>query len=299
MNNAFLILVVANVVYATSYFATRWTMGDVPPATLTLIRLLIGGIVMLPFMPKAAGDGKPGDSWRAASMGLLGLGAAVWLGNQGMLLSSATNAAVLIIVEPIALMLLGPALLGEKLSRREAAGGAVAVAGALLVIMDGIPGISARFLPHWKGDALLVLSGLAYASYSLIGRPLLHHASEERVTVISIFWGAAAMLPFAAKEWASGQRPVWTWEAIAGTSYLALVITALGIWVWNWALRRVEASRAAITITMQPLAGAALGVMLGERLTLYVAIGGLLLVGGLCLALIPAEDEPAAAENPT
>ena len=47
-------------------------------------------------------------------------------------------------------------------------------------------------------------------------------------------------------------------SAIVGTLYLALVISAGAYLVWNWALARVEASRAAPFLTIQPVVGALL-----------------------------------------
>src|SRR3989454_5994405 len=98
-------------------------------------------------------------------------------------------------------MLLGPALLGERLTAREAVGAALAVAGAVLVVIDGVPGVTQRLVPHLRGDLLLILSALAYASYSLLGRraPVRHEARRD--TASSLLWGAAAMLPLALGEW--------------------------------------------------------------------------------------------------
>jgi drug/metabolite transporter (DMT)-like permease len=68
--------------------------------------------------------------------------------------------------------------------------------------------------------------------------------------------------------------------------YLAIVITGLGYLVWNWALERVSAARAAIYLNVQPLVGALLGaVWLGELLTVFTVTGGALIVLGLWLAL--------------
>src|SRR5207247_1072071 len=72
------------------------------------------------------------DRWTVAWMGILGFGAAFVLANWGIAASTATNAALLIVVEPVALMLLGPALLGERLTARAAVSAALAVAGAAL-----------------------------------------------------------------------------------------------------------------------------------------------------------------------
>ena len=72
--------------------------------------------------------------------------------------------------------------------------------------------------------------------------------------------------------------------AAGGALYLAVVITALGALVWNWALAQVEASRAAVFLTVQPVAGALLGVaFLHEPLTGFTLVGGALIVLGLWL----------------
>jgi drug/metabolite transporter (DMT)-like permease len=140
-------------------------------------------------------------------------------------------------------------------------------------------------LPRWRGDALLVLSGVAYAVYSLLGRPVLTPANATAVTARSIAWGALAMIPLVALEWSAGARPAVSMPALAGTLYLAVVITALGYVVWNWALARIEAARAAAFLTVQPAVGALLGAAaLGDPVSIYTGVGGLLIVAGLWLS---------------
>ncbi|HVA65661.1 MAG TPA: DMT family transporter [Elusimicrobiota bacterium] len=287
---AFAVLILANVVYATAYSTARVAMNGVPPATLAFVRLFIAGLALLPFFGvRGEAPLSRRDFWSVAGMGIIGLGAAFWLGNVGIAWSSSTDAALLVVVEPVALMLLGPALLGETLSRREAAGAALAVVGSALVVFNGVPGVSARLLPHWRGDVILILGGLAFAVYSLLSRPVLARADAGRVTVLSMFWGAAAIFPLAAREWMAGRRPVWTFSAAAATIYLTLAVTALGFFLWNWALERVETSRAAIFLTSQPILGALLGVLwLKERVTVFTLSGGALIVAGLVAAFWPA-----------
>jgi drug/metabolite transporter (DMT)-like permease len=286
MGSAAILLAVANVVYATSYVVTRLVLDDVPPTILALLRLVIGAAVLVPLGRRARGAAAPGSGARVFWMGALGFAAAFALSHWGIARSSATNAALLIVVEPLTLVLLGPLLLGETLTRREAAGAAVAVAGAVLVVVNGVPGVTLEIFPHWRGDALLVLSGVAYASYSLLGRAVLTDSNAALITARSIVCGAVVMAPLAALEWAAGARPTATLSAILGTLYLAFVITAGAYLVWNWALARVEAARAAPFLTIQPVVGALLGALvLGEPVTGFTAIGGALVVVGLWMTV--------------
>jgi len=283
MGVAAILLLVANVVYATSYVVTRVALQDVPPTTLALLRLVLGAAVLVPLGRRGTATAPPpGQRARVFWMGALGFAAAFALSHWGLVVSSATNAALLIVVEPLTLVVLGPLLLGERLTRREAAGAAVAVAGALLVVLNGVPGLTLEILPRWRGDLLLVLSGVAYAAYSLLGRTALTETHAAAITARSIVWGAVVMAPLAALEWAAGARPMLTPSAILATLYLALVITAGAYLVWNWALARVEAARAAPFLTVQPVVGAALGAfVLGDPVTPFTAIGGGLVVVGL------------------
>ncbi|MGH7278974.1 MAG: DMT family transporter [Candidatus Rokuibacteriota bacterium] len=283
-----LVLLLANVVYATSYVAVRVTVDDVPPATLAFVRLVVGALILLPLGARAERvPPRPGDTGRVVAMGLVGFAAAYALAHWGILHSTATHAALLIVIEPVALMLLAPLVLGERLARRDGAAAVLALLGATLVVVNGMPGGSpGGLLPHWRGDALLVLSAVAFAAYSLLGRAILTRHNAARVTRQSIAWGAAGLAPLAIAEWLSGQRPVWTPTAVAGTLYLAIVISALGYLVWNWALARVEASRAATFLTVQPLGGAVLGVLLlGETVTVFTVTGASLIVAGLCMTV--------------
>ena len=221
-------------------------------------------------------------------MGVLGFAGAFAFSHWGIARSTATNAALLITVEPISLMLLSPWLLGERLTRREAAGAALALLGAALVVVNGIPGLTQALVPHWRGDLLLLLAGLAYASYSLFGRGVLARHSSLAVTAWSIAWGALAMAaPGGARVgWRarrSGSPPVrsrapstspWSsppWAISPGTT----------------ALERVPAPRAAIFLNIQPLVGALLGVdYLGEALdALHRGRAAALILAGLSLTL--------------
>src|SRR5438093_515595 len=141
MGVAATLLLAANIVYATSYVVTRLVLDDVPPMTLALLRLVLGAAVLVPLARRGATAPiprglTPGQGARVFWMGALGFAAAFALSHWGIARSSATNASLLIVVEPLTLVVLGPLLLGERLTRREAAGAALAVGGG----GDALPG---------------------------------------------------------------------------------------------------------------------------------------------------------------
>lgn len=297
MSGPYVILLAANLVFATGYAVSRIVLADVGPATLGLARVLIGGA---PLLAWAAWHGRSaprrrwtvGDRVRVAFMGVVGFALAFALGNWGLARSTASNAALLITVEPTTLLVLAPLLLGERLSGRETLGAVLTLLGAVVVVVDGVPGLTRSLMPHWRGDLLLILSGVAYAAYSLLGQGVLTRHPVARVTAHSVVWGAVSIAPLAAHEWHAGPPPAWTATAVVGTLYLGVVITALGYAVWNWCLERVGAARVAAFVNVQPLAGALLGVWwLHDPLTPFLVGGGLLIVAGLHLTVKPGRTE--------
>jgi drug/metabolite transporter (DMT)-like permease len=289
VRSAYALLVGANLVYATSYVATRFVLEDVPPALLALARLVIGAVILVPTVrvlePPATRPDRS-DARRIAWMGVVGFAGAFAFSHWGLARSTATNAALLIIIEPLSIMALSPLLLGERLRAREMAGAALALLGAVLVVLNGVPGLTRALAPHWRGDLLLVLAGVAYGAYTLLGRGVLARHSPLLVTARSIVWGAVVMVPLAAVEWLGGARPVWSAGAVVGALYLAVIITAFGYLLWNWMLARVSAPQVAIFVTVQPVGGAILGVvLLHEPLTVFTVAGAALIVLGLWLTV--------------
>ena len=173
-----------------------------------------------------------------------------------------------------------------RLTPRGAMAALLALVGAVCVALDGLPGLSATLAPHWRGDLLLVLSGVAFGSYSVIGRDVLRRHPSLTVTAWSVLWGALTMLPLAALEWLDGQRPVVTPTAALATLYLGIVVTGLAYLVWNRGLARIPTPRLAVFLSVQPLVGTALGVgLLGEPLSALAVVGGALILAGLAMTI--------------
>jgi drug/metabolite transporter (DMT)-like permease len=288
--SAELVLLTANAVYGTAYVVMRPAVDAFGPVTLAFLRLAIGFAIVAPLGlgRRAAGPAALSGADRRGLfwMGFIGFTLAMALAHWGLAWSTATNAALLVATEPIALVALAPIVLGERLTVREGWGTALALLGATVIVVNGVPGLTVAIAPHWRGDLLLLLSGVCFAAYSLLGRPLLARHPSIRVTAWSFLWGLVTTAPLAAVEWQVVGRSPWTAVSVAAVLYLGVVMTGLGYLVWNWALERVSAARAAIYLNVQPLVGALLGVVwLGEPLSTFTIAGGSLVVLGLWLAL--------------
>ncbi len=302
MSSAEVTLLAANAVYGTAYVVMRPAVDAAGPVNLAFLRLAIGCAILVPMGLASRGAGKAplsGADRRALFwMGFLGFTLAMALTHWGLAWSTATNAALLIATEPLALVALAPIVLGERLTRREGWGTALALLGATFIVVNGVPGLTVALAPSWRGDLLLLLSGVCFTAYSLLGRPLLARHPSARVTTWSFVWGLVTTAPLAVLEWQVRQWSPWTATSVAAVLYLGVVITGLGYLVWNWALERVSAARAAIYLNVQPVVGALLGVAwLGEPLSIFTVAGGALVILGLSVALTSRLTPPAVGRD--
>ena len=86
MRSAYALLLGANVVYATSYVATRVVLDDLPPALLALVRLVVGAALLIPIarvLEPAAGTPDRRDARRIVWMGVIGFAGAFAFGHWG------------------------------------------------------------------------------------------------------------------------------------------------------------------------------------------------------------------------
>jgi drug/metabolite transporter (DMT)-like permease len=290
VNPGVIYIVLANVAAGTSYLAMAMAMEGLPPALVLLLRVVVSTAVIFPFLrPALRSRGLPFErrDWlEILGMSVVGLTVALLAGIHGLKLSSVTNASLLIGLEPVGIVLLSALFLGERLGLKRGAGLVLGLLGALLIVLDGLRW-DVTYAPRFGGDLLLVLSALAFASYTVIGRSLFRRQSPLLVTGVTNAISGIGFIPFAVVEsaafpFAAAALPA----ALLCVLYLGVVVSLLSFVWWNKALQHLEASQIAIFINLQPLVGAFLGWQVrGDAFTAATGIGGGLIISGVCLSL--------------
>lgn len=189
----------------------------------------------------------------------------------------AALAAILLYTAPVWVALLSWTFLGERITGRKAAALAVASAGVAGIALSG--GGAVRMSSAALGWGLA--SGLAYALYYLFGKRYFALYPTATLFLWALPVGALAMLPLV--EWSPKTPAAWGWLA-----FVAVVPTYLAYVCYSAGLRRVEATRASVVATIEPVVAAVGAYLLwGERLApaayLFAGVvlaGVLLMVGG-------------------
>jgi drug/metabolite transporter (DMT)-like permease len=233
----------------------------------------------------AAAGGLPGltrrDALRLIAAGLFVVAVYHLTLNAGERTTTAGTASVVIAAAPAMALTMSLGLGLERFSPRRAGGLAVAFAGVLVVI---VLGSGQRVSIDAVGGPLLVLvSASSFAAYNVLVKPLLGRFDAVAVSAAASLAGTVALLPFGAGS-ATRLGGVDAVDLLL-VLYLGLVCTLAGYVLWTIALRRLDPSRAVAYLYGVPVVAVAVGaVTLGESVTAWLALGGVLVVGGVALS---------------
>jgi drug/metabolite transporter (DMT)-like permease len=230
--------------------------------------------------------GLPGLTRRDAAR-LAAVGVCVVVGyhislNVGTKYTTSGTAALVIALSPALTLLLAVGLGVERWSARRAAGLAVAFAGVAIVVLLGAGGELS--FANAKGPLIVLAAPVSFALYNVLLKPLLARYDLLALTAATSLVGTVFLLPFVRGGTVSSVTGS-SWEDAALVLYLGIASTFLGYIGWNIGLRGLGATRAvAYTYVISPLAVAMGALLLDEPVTLWLVVGGALVVGGVVAA---------------
>jgi drug/metabolite transporter (DMT)-like permease len=247
--------------------------GAIDAASFTTIRFCTGALALLVFATASRTTLRSGQegTWLSAAVLLV---YAFPFAYAYARLATGTGALVLFGTVQ-ATMLVAGVLAGERPSRFEWAGLVTAAAGLVWLVAPGLDTSPSPF-----GVALMAIAGAAWGAYSLLGR---RSRAPLATTVGTFVRLAPATVVVGALAWPAA-------HASARGVILASVSGALtsggGYVVWNYALRHLTATRAAVLQLSVPALAALGGVaVLDEPVTLRLITAAALILGGIALAI--------------
>ncbi|MBA2616413.1 MAG: DMT family transporter [Actinobacteria bacterium] len=202
--------------------------------------------------------------------------------NVGTQFTSSGTAALVVALAPALTLVLAVRLGLERLVPARVAGLAVAFAGVIVVTLLGA-GEDISFAAA-KGPLIVLGAPASFALYNVLMKPLLARYNVFALTAAAGLAGMVLLLPFVRASTARSVTDVTAGDAVL-VLYLGIVCTLLGYIAWNIGLRGLGASRAVVYAYAVPALAVVFGALfLDESVTAWLALGGLLIVGGVALA---------------
>ncbi len=267
-----LLAAIAMLAFAGNSVLCRLALVDttIDAASFTVLRIASGAIMLWLLLSVRRRPRPAAGNWTGA-LALTVYAAAFSLAY----LRLDTGTGALLLFGAVQLSMLGFGLVrGERLGPAATAGLVLATLGVLVLLL---PGSSA---PPLGSALIMLLSGLAWGVYSLLGRgsadPL---ATTADNFLRSVPLALLVALPFVDQL---------DWDA-KGALYAILsgaLTSALGYAIWYSALRGLGAMQAASLQLSVPILAATAGVLLlDEPLTVRLLVAAVAVIGGLALVL--------------
>jgi len=263
----------------------KLALRETDAAHIVLLRFCVAALASAPF---AFARAEARALFRSGPVLVAGVcyGVAFLLQFEGLARISVTLAALLVGVMP-ALIAVCARMLGETVTRLSWAGVAAATLGAVLI--GGRPGAAGSPL----GVALSLIALLVFMAWLVALRRAPTPQSAMAVPAVTVIVAALAILPIALALHGAPKLTLspLAWGGIVGQGLLS---TLLATAAWQFGSARVGSATAGVFINIEPLLGSVLGVVFfGDRLTLGLGVGGLLILVGSFVVVLGEKPQPA------
>lgn len=262
----------APVSFGTTYVVVTELLPDGRPLFSAAVRALpIGILIAVASRRSIASVGV----WPTTALGLINFGAFFAFLFVAAYRLPGGLVATIIATQPLIVAALARWLLGDPLTRRNAAAALVGLAGVALLVLDaGIQldavGVAAAFAAAGALAAGIVLQK------RWIGSP----ESLMAFTGWQLVIGGAALAVLAALF--EGAPPAIDGEAVAGYAYLAIVATAAARLLWFRGVGGLPAMGVSLLALLGPVVAAALGwIVLDQSLSPLQLVGIVLVFAGV------------------
>lgn len=271
-------------IYAANFSVAKEVMPEyIGPFGLIMIRvvsaaLFFGILSKLLVKEKIVGWS---DNVRSILCGLTGIAINQLCFFGGLNLTAPINAALLMIVGPVAVVVFSAILLKERVGWRKVTGIGVACLGAFLLINNSA---SSSTTGHWLGDLLIILNAISYGIYLVLVKPLM--LKYKAITIVSRIFavGAVVVIPFGYQQLQTPDYtsfPTFVWLALL---FMVLAVTFLTYLLNAWALKFASPSLVGIYMYLQPLLAIFIAVGFGKDVfTLEKGLYALLIFAGVYL----------------
>jgi len=275
---AYAALLIGIVCIAWSAIFVRWT--SIPGPASAFYRLLIPALVLLPtwLIPGSPRE-LPLRSYGIIAVGAMFFALDLAFYNTAILQTSAANATLLGNNTPIVVGLLSWLLFKRRPAWSFWIGLALAVAGALVIVVADL-GRHAKF---GLGDVLALAAAACFAVYLIATEQVREHTNTLEFLRLAMFFSTVFMFLFALAVRVPFEIP--DKRSLLALLGLGLVSQLGGYLALTYALGHLPATVTSVSLLSQgPLTAILAALLLGEPLTGPLIAGGALVLAGVGLA---------------
>ncbi len=264
--------------------ATRFVIGQTGPASLGLLRYVIGVLCLAPLVllsprPRFA----PRDLLPIGLLGIAQFGVLIALLNYALQFIPSARAALIFATLPLLTMLIATALGRERLTWARILGVLLTVAGVGVALGEkAVRGGAAA--GGWTGEFAVFASALSGALCSVLYAPYLRKYPTLPVSALAMLAAVGFLAVLAAREGFFGSLPRFTTGGWWAVIFIG-ICSGIGYYLWLWALNHATPTRVTVFLALSPVTAVVLGaLLLAERISPTSLVGLACVAVGLWLA---------------
>jgi len=301
---SWIFLFLCNLMWALQFTCIKLVQHQVGPLFSVWAPMTLATVLLLPLVVWERRDAP--RRWRRSDillylvLAILGVFPGQVLVTWGTRLSTASNAAIIVLAMPVCTAVFAFIFLGERMTLVRWISFAVALAGVLLCSQSDLRNMD--FRSAYLAGNLLVLCGILGSSfYNSYGKKVLERYTPMEMlffTYLAMFLIMTPLVVTRERE-VLARLPDFTGSTWVGLAILTLFHNWLSMVLFLKALHKLDATQAALSnylITMFGVPVAAL--WLGERLSAAAVVGGVLVLAStIVITVVDARRQATAGAS--
>ena len=257
-------LFVANLIYAINYTFAKDVMPDfIQPSGFILLRVT-GAVILFSLFYFLFVNEKveKKDIIRLAICGIFGVAINQLLFFEGLNLTTPINAAIIMTINPVLVIIMSALILFEKINIRKGIGIALGLIGAYTLILNG--GDVSGNTNFMLGNMFVFINAASYGLYLVLVKPLMQKYHPITVMFYVFGFGILYVLPFGytellAVDWVSFPTII-IWEVL----FVVVCTTVIAYLLNSSALKLLNPSTVSIYIYLQPVLATLFAIFSGS-----------------------------------
>ena len=286
---ALIALIITVLIWGSSFAAIKIVLDQITPLALSFLRSGVATFALILLLGFNEGFVKIGEVLREKFLYFVLLGATgVTLfnifQNVGIQYTSSGIASVLLATNPLFVLVLSIIFLREEINRNRVIGMMLGFFGIVIVIFGGKNIMGFLLSSSFAGNILVLFSALCWGLYVIMNKRVLRQYSPLLLTTSAFIFGSLLLFILCVFS-----RNFSVITGLSATSwlfviYLGLISSGLTYLLWNYVLKRMEASKASVFLFLIPIVAILLGkIILAEKITPSLVVGAGLVLSGIYL----------------
>lgn len=267
-------IIITVILWGLSFISIKVTVDVLPPMTLALSRFLIASVILTLVIkmkePKTKLNKK--DIPMMAIAGFIGVTLYFFFENNGIKLTTASTASLLIATIPIFSLIAEAIVFKTRLTALKVIGVIVSVAGVYFIVGGNLGKIEAS--GSFNGYLMMLGAVLSWVIYSILTKPLFKKYSQLAIVYYQTIFGTIFLIPFVVVEttnWSMVSSSI-----VLNVVYLGVFCSAVGYYLYVKALDYLGVTTSSLYLNIIPLV-----TVVGSYFILKESINSNQIIGGI------------------